>query len=252
MTLKTLLTTLETIQTKTDAGLSPQMKLSKEFGELTPYYRIVPCAEMGLFSSSAIMMKSGSEECTIQEFIDRVDQFLQDFQPVQTRRYSVKAAVLIDERSIIAFEECDGIITPVTTNTTNLEAFIKDSVKGNKNWMKTFYENEVSSAEFPAMSSDYSNDYMEYLNTIRTSIRLIVHANKIAGDKARRDIFVEAVNDVIPKKLEEDDFCEWIKYDYRTICPKHHDAENPYWRIPENMDKLKYCPYCGKEIKIVE
>ena len=44
--------------------------------------------------------------------------------------------------------------------------------------------------------------------------------------------------------------CKWIKYDYRTLCPKEHDANNPYWRIPENMDKLKYCPYCGKEIII--
>ena len=46
--------------------------------------------------------------------------------------------------------------------------------------------------------------------------------------------------------------CEWIKYDYRTICPINHDANNPYWRIPENTDKLKYCPYCGKEIKIID
>ena len=51
---------------------------------------------------------------------------------------------------------------------------------------------------------------------------------------------------------EEVETCKWIKYDYRTICPKEHDANNPYWRIPENMDKLKYCPYCGKEIRVVE
>ena len=48
-----------------------------------------------------------------------------------------------------------------------------------------------------------------------------------------------------------DDVCEWIKYDYKTICPKNHDANNPYWRIPDNMDKLKYCPYCGKKINVV-
>ena len=47
---------------------------------------------------------------------------------------------------------------------------------------------------------------------------------------------------------EYDDVCEWIKYDYRTICPKNHDTNNPYWRIPDNMDNLKYCPYCGKKI----
>lgn len=31
---------------------------------------------------------------------------------------------------------------------------------------------------------------------------------------------------------------------------KNHDADNPYWRLPENMDKLKYCLYCGNEIVI--
>ena len=45
--------------------------------------------------------------------------------------------------------------------------------------------------------------------------------------------------------------CKWIKYDHRTLCPKEHDADNPYWRIPENrMETLKYCPYCGKEIEV--
>ena len=45
--------------------------------------------------------------------------------------------------------------------------------------------------------------------------------------------------------------CMWIKYDYRTICPKKHDVGDPYWRIPENRKEvLKYCPYCGLEIEI--
>ena len=59
----------------------------------------------------------------------------------------------------------------------------------------------------------------------------------------------EAIEIVKQGGYEEnkDDVCEWIKYDYRTICPKDHDANNPYWRIPDNTDKLKYCPYCGKK-----
>ena len=45
--------------------------------------------------------------------------------------------------------------------------------------------------------------------------------------------------------------CKWMHYDYRTVCPREHDINNPYWRIPENrMDALRYCPYCGKEIEI--
>jgi len=245
MTLKALLINLETIRAGMSEEIRSQLKLSKEFGELTSYYRDVPYAERGLFPNSAIMMRSDSKECTVQEFIDRAYQFLQE------HRYSSEASILIDGRSILALKECGLKITLITTN-IDLETFIKDSIKQNKNWMKIFYENEIFSIEFPAMSSDYSNDYIEYLNTIRTSLRLIVHANKIAGDKIRKNMFIEAVNDVMPKNLEEDDFCEWIKYDYRTICPKYHDADNPYWRIPENMDKLKYCPYCGKEIKVAE
>lgn len=244
MTLKALLISLETIQAGMSEEIRPQLKLSKEFGELTSYYRDVPYAERGLFSNSAIMMRSDSKECTVQEFIDRANQFLQE------HRFSSEASILIDGRSILVLKECGWKITPITTN-IDLETFIKNSIKWNKNWMKIFYENEISSVEFPAMSSNYWNDYIEYLNAVRMSFRLIVHANKIADDKIRKGIFMEAVNEVIPK-LEEDDFCEWIKYDYRTICPKYHDADNPYWRIPENMDKLKYCPYCGKEIKIVE
>ena len=48
------------------------------------------------------------------------------------------------------------------------------------------------------------------------------------------------------------EYCEWIKYDYRTLCPREHDINNPYWRIPVNRTKLVYCPYCGKKIKIVD
>ena len=55
--------------------------------------------------------------------------------------------------------------------------------------------------------------------------------------------------EIVKHGCASDDVCEWIKYDYRTICPKNHDANNPYWRISDNTDKLKYCPYCGKKNK---
>lgn len=53
-----------------------------------------------------------------------------------------------------------------------------------------------------------------------------------------------------------EDMCEWFKYDYRTIAPKHHEniwmiTENLYWRKSEK-GFIKYCPYCGKEIKLIE
>lgn len=52
------------------------------------------------------------------------------------------------------------------------------------------------------------------------------------------------------QSVNQEDTCEWIEYDYRTICPKNHDKDNPYWRIPIRKDVLKFCPYCGKHIVI--
>ena len=63
------------------------------------------------------------------------------------------------------------------------------------------------------------------------------------------EIFIDG-GSIVLRRYGEVQTCKWIKYDYRTICPKNHDVNNPYWKIPENMDKLKYCPYCGKEIVI--
>ena len=65
------------------------------------------------------------------------------------------------------------------------------------------------------------------------------------------EIPTEEAIEIVKQGGISDDVCEWIKYDYRTICPKNHDVNTPYWRIPDNMDKLKYCPYCGKKIKVV-
>lgn len=66
-------------------------------------------------------------------------------------------------------------------------------------------------------------------------------------------VYVERDN--ILKLLEQEPMekCKWIKYDHRTMCPKEHDIDSPYWRIPENrMEMLKYCPYCGKETEVEE
>lgn len=69
-----------------------------------------------------------------------------------------------------------------------------------------------------------------------------------------RDIAIEQLHELgyeFGQKIDKE-YCEWIKYDYRTIAPKNHDVENIYWRIPEDMSRLRFCPYCGKEIKVVE
>ena len=49
--------------------------------------------------------------------------------------------------------------------------------------------------------------------------------------------------------------CEWMHYSSDILCPKNHeDISNPYWKMPEpeHMFRLKYCPYCGGKIVIVD
>ena len=43
------------------------------------------------------------------------------------------------------------------------------------------------------------------------------------------------------------DVCEWTEYDYKTIRSPHERD----WSIP-SMKDFKYCPYCGKKIKVVK
>lgn len=65
--------------------------------------------------------------------------------------------------------------------------------------------------------------------------------------------FVEIAFNEVKNKYKATNTCEWIKYDYRTMCPKNHnDVDNPYWRIPVDMKHLRYCPYCGMRISLSE
>ena len=78
--------------------------------------------------------------------------------------------------------------------------------------------------------------------------RLVFGKTNATGEPMK--IFIDGEN-IVLRRYEEVQTCKWIKYGYRTICPKNHgDADDPYWMIPANMDKLKYCPYCGKEIVV--
>ena len=62
---------------------------------------------------------------------------------------------------------------------------------------------------------------------------------KIDATGEPMEIFIDGEN-IVLRRYKETPTCKWIKYDYRTICPKYHDADNPYWRKPEKMDNLKY------------
>lgn len=81
---------------------------------------------------------------------------------------------------------------------------------------------------------------------------LAVHDMENAMDCGKCGEDHEQLAEWLKELKERKSKCKWIKYDYRTICPKECGGENPYWRIPENLAHLKYCPYCGKEIEVEE
>ena len=103
-----------------------------------------------------------------------------------------------------------------------------------------------------ANTDDYSNDFLyeKVGNVLDRVISILEESEKEPQINCYLGSPCEYQNKDI--EIKEPQECEWIHYNYRTIAPKHHDINNPYWRIPENMDKLKYCPYCGRKIKVIE
>ena len=89
-------------------------------------------------------------------------------------------------------------------------------------------------------------EHYEVSNSIDNSRPNQADYDAVHADKFNRIWKVISDAERVDKQTKSTDTCEWTKYDYRTIVPQYHDVDNPYWRIPENMDKLKYCPYCGK------
>lgn len=54
---------------------------------------------------------------------------------------------------------------------------------------------------------------------------------------------------------DKNNVCKWFFYSSDILCPKEHEnIKNPYWKMlkPEHMFRLKYCPYCGKKIIVID
>lgn len=112
---------------------------------------------------------------------------------------------------------------------------------GTIDWLNMIYRQPI------AYNVDNVVDQLEEIRVKKTC-----NKEKCDAKELCRICVVDDAIEIVKQGGAADDVCEWIKYDYRTIFPKNHDANNPYWRIPDNTDKLKYCPYCGKKIKVVD
>lgn len=251
MTLFKLLITLEQIES---AGNGNYL-LSDEFGCLKTGIRSLTVIEEDIMDEDVLFLYQKQPDTpfyTVSEFVERVKNLVKSDDSLINKNVILKnvrfyqgTAQKSMDLSILYFTQNGNMLAPATVRNIDTDAFIRERIDQGINWMKEFFDKGISTAELPTIEpNDYKRDYLEY---IRIKDQLANHLAYISKDKNRKDVFLQAV-----KELTDEDFCEWIKYDCRTICPKYHDADNPYWRIPENMDKLKHCPYCGKEIKIVE
>ena len=133
-----------------------------------------------------------------------------------------------------------------------LEETRRDRDYARKNgFLDMYYERQVLIDRIESQPTAYDvGKVVEQLEEIR--VKKTCNKEKCDTKELCRICVVDDAIEIVKQVGVSDDVCEWIKYDYRTICPKNHDANNPYWRIPDNTDKLKYCPYCGKKIKVVE
>ena len=89
-------------------------------------------------------------------------------------------------------------------------------------------------------------NYNTLLNDIKNQLKqFIADSNNIDYNRA----LVEAM-EVIDKKAEEHNggCCDWKKYENDIIFPYKTSCGNS----DLYDDSYKFCPYCGKEIKVVE
>ncbi len=139
---------------------------------------------------------------------------------------------------------------------SELIKFFKEHIRTAKDFREIII-NIIPTIENQPTAYDVDKVVEELEKTMQdlNAIEVLSHIDFDSTIQNGLDNFLKAYNSELLRvanqvdiSYEYDDVCEWIKYDYRTICPKNHDTNNPYWRIPDNMDNLKYCPYCGKKI----
>lgn len=103
--------------------------------------------------------------------------------------------------------------------------------------MKEFIENLISRLE-----EEREKSFEKY----RESFELYVEEFW----RGRMGGFADAIS-IVNQLAEEynNDFCEWKKTDKRKSSPYHHALKHGNITL-EFHDDFKFCPYCGKKIKI--
>lgn len=253
MTLFELLFILEQIES---AGKG-NYQLSNEFGCLKTGIRSLAAIEEEIIDEDVLFLRQKQPDTplyTVSEFVEYIKSLIKSDNSLINKTVILKNVQCYQgttqesmDLSILYFVQNGNILVPATVRNIDMDTHIRERIDQGINWMKEFSDKGISAAELPSTPNHYKRDYLEY---VRIKDQLVCHLeyiSKFLKDKNRKNVFLQAI-----EELTDEESCEWIKYDYRTICPKYHDADNPYWRIPENMDRLKYCPYCGKKIKIVK
>lgn len=96
-----------------------------------------------------------------------------------------------------------------------------------------------------------------YVKGVNASIKIVSQLTERYKDKdcskcSRRSWYQKGYADAEKKYIEEhnNEFCEWKQY---SVIAGIEFYENCKRILPYHLyDEKKYCPYCGKKIKVVE
>ena len=106
----------------------------------------------------------------------------------------------IKDRSIIYLTQTSWGISPVILRDADSDAFIRKQIDNGQNWLKIFFDAQISVNDIPYTERNYRRDYIRY---ICMRDELTPHAKMLAEDKDRQQVFLNAVKSYADEMLEK-------------------------------------------------
>ena len=176
-----------------DAGNGGIM-LPKQFGSLAMHDRSLAEIEVDLFERESVELCKGDEHLTVSDFIEKIHGFVDEFPDAADKVLTIK------DRSIIHLTQTSWGISPVILRDADSDAFIRKQIDNGQNWLKIFFDEQVSVNDIPYTERNYRRDYIRY---IWMRDELTPHAEMLAEDENRQQVFLNAIKNYADEMLEE-------------------------------------------------
>ena len=134
------------------------------------------------------------EHLTVSDFIEKIHGFVDEFPDAEDKVLTIK------DRSIIHLTQTSWGISPVILRDADSDAFIRKQIDNGQNWLKIFFDAQISVNDIPYTERNYRRDYIRY---ICMRDELTPHAKMLAEDKDRQQVFLNAVKSYADEMLEK-------------------------------------------------